>query len=150
MDKQENEIRDLISKNKILKSENNQFKNQIEEIQELKQSIDELSKQKQIALDKLNQSRDELIIIKGQTPNGFYVTIPSPKSGAHKFTKIADFSKTDILNCQAVSLEIEDKCPSRNIDSMQNIFESSIKKYLNAKLDNRSYRENKPSYEFIP
>ena len=147
---QENQIRDLTSKNEFLESENVKFKNQIDEIKELKQSIDELSKQKQIALDKLNESRDELIIVKGGSKGDFHITIPSTKEGSHTFTKVTDFSKTDILNCQAVALEIEDKCPNRDEASMQNVFESSIKKYLNAKLDNRSYRDNKPSYKFNP
>ena len=147
--KQEDAIRELTSTNKSLESENIKFKKQIKEIKELKESIDELSKQKQIALDKLNESQEQLIIVKNQNQGIFHITIPSSQKGSHVFTKATDFSKTEILNCQAVALEIEDKCPNRDEASMQNIFESSIKKYLNAKLDNRSYRENKPSYKFI-
>lgn len=135
-------------KNKLAE-ENKNLKVHQEQMSELQKSINALKKEKEKALNELNASREKDFIIKSNTANGFEVIVPSSLNGSHKFTKEADFSKADILNCQAIAAEIDDICPNQDTPLMQKVFETSVKKYLNDRLDNRSYRQQKPTYKFI-
>jgi chromosome segregation ATPase len=149
MDKQEDRIRDLVDQNDQIKKEKQNLDKEAQDLKELMKSEMEILKQKEASLKEIYDSKNQLVITKGNLNNSYYAIIPSSIGGAHKFTKLTDFSQTDILNYQSVAKEIEEKSLDNNPDTMCKTFESIIKKYLNPKLDNRSYRENKPSYEFI-
>lgn len=148
IDKNQNIQRLNQEKNKLAE-ENKNLKVHQEQMSELQKSIDALKEEKEKALNELNASREKDFILKSNTDNGYEVIVPSSLSGSHKFTKAADFSKADILNCQAIAAEIDDMCPNQETPLMQKVFETSVKKYLNDRLDNRSYRQQKPTYEFI-
>lgn len=89
--------------------------------------------------------------MKSNLGNGsFSVQVPSEKGGVHQFMKIGDFSKSEMLNCQAMSSEIDELCPERKGPLLLKVFEANIKKYLDDRLDNRQYKKSKPEYSFIP
>lgn len=142
-------IQRLNKEKKQLSEENKNLKTHQNQISELQKSIDSLEKEKEKALNQLNSSKEKDLIIKSNTPNGFEVVIPSSLKGSHKFTREIDFSKADILNCQALAAEIDDLCPNQETPLMRKVFDTSIRKYLDSRLDNRSYRQQKPTYEFI-
>lgn len=146
---QNKKIKYLNLKSNEFESKNIDLNNKLKQINELKESIDQLTKEKEKALNDLNNAREKDIIVKGLDNAGFYVIVPSSIKGSHKFTKEADFSKADILNCQAISAEIDDLCPQQETPLMQKVFDTTVKKYLNDRLDNRSYRKEKPSYCFL-
>jgi hypothetical protein len=146
---QNKKIKYLNLKSNEFESKNIDLNNKLKQINELKEFIDQLIKEKEKALNDLNNAREKDVIIKGSDDSGFYVIVPSSIKGCHKFSKKADFSKADILNCQAISAEIDDLCPQQETPLMQKVFDTTVKKYLNDRLDNRSYRKEKPSYCFL-
>jgi hypothetical protein len=146
---QNKKIKYLNLKSNEFESKNIDLNNKLKQINELKEFIDQLIKEKEKALNDLNNAREKDVIIKGSDDSGFYVIVPSSIKGCHKFSKEADFSKADILNCQAISAEIDDLCPQQETPLMQKVFDTTVKKYLNDRLDNRSYRKEKPSYCFL-
>lgn len=146
----------LINKNLIkqidaLKSENQIMKTQLIDLENLSNRINELKKEKQKLVEENNQSKEKNLLVKSNLGNGsFSVQVSSELGGIHQFTKIGDFSKAEMLNCQAISYEIDEICPERKGPLLLKVFQANIKKYLDERLDNREYKKSKPEYIFIP
>ena len=146
----------LINKNLIeqidaLKSENQIMKTQLIDLENLSNRINELKKEKQKLVEENNQSKEKNLLVKSNLGNGsFSVQVSSELGGIHQFSKIGDFSKAEMLNCQAISYEIDEICPERKGPLLLKVFQANIKKYLDERLDNREYKKSKPEYIFIP
>ena len=96
-------------------------------------------------------SKERSLVLKSNLGNGtFSVQVNSELGGIHQFSKVGDFSKSEIFNCQAISSEIDEICPERKGPLLLKVFETNIKKYLDDRLDNREYKKSKPEYKFIP
>lgn len=158
-----------------LEKENNKLKNEslgqenlISEIDKLKSEKDKIKEEHSRCMDlggqiqALKNQRDELIknktselqktvILKTNLGNGqFSIKVSSEIGGVHQFTKVGDFSKPEVLNCQAISSEIDEICPERKGPLLLKVFQANIKKYLDSRLDNRQYKKSRPEYKFIP
>lgn len=117
---------------------------------EIESNLSEISELKK-ANEKIAESSMGTFAIKEKLSGDNYrVSVKSKLGGTHQFTKAQDFSEPDILNCQAISSEIDEICPQRKGPLLLKVFESSIKKYLESRLDNRSYKKTKPQYNFKP
>ncbi len=117
---------------------------------EIESNLSEISDLKK-ANEKIAESSAGTFVIKEKlSGDNHRVSVKSKLGGTHQFTKAQDFSEPDILNCQAISSEIDEICPQRKGPLLLKVFESSIKKYLESRLDNRSYKKTKPQYNFKP
>ena len=151
---EKNDAANKLTKNTILTHQLEQdLKNQDSEIKKLKLQNSTLeSKNKGLTthLEQIsNADSSQSLAIKSKEGKYFTLSIKSKKSGVHEFRKESDFSEPDILNLRAICAEIELACPQQETPLMQKIFESSVKKYLNHRLDNRAYKKEKPIYKFI-
>lgn len=149
LENKDQNIKRLNSQNNDLKLKNEEFEKSEKQIEELKSFISELEDEKEKALLKLNQSRKKDVVIKSREGKLFLLTIPSSIKGSHVFSKEIDFSHADILNCQALAIQIDESCPDQNSPLMEKIFETNIRKYLDRTLDNRTYRKQRTHYKFI-
>lgn len=117
---------------------------------EIEDNLSEIAGLKK-ANEKIAESSASSFAIKEKLSGENYrVSVKSRLGGTHQFTKAQDFSESEILNCQAISCEIDEICPQRKGPLLLKVFESSIKKYLEDRLDNRSYKKTKPQYQFKP
>ena len=138
------EIDKLKSEKDKIKEEHSRCMDLGEQIQVLKNQRDELIKNKTSELQKT-------VILKTNLGNGqFSIKVSSEIGGVHQFTKVGDFSKPEMLNCQAISSEIDEICPERKGPLLFKVFQANIKKYLDSRLDNRQYKKSRPEYKFIP
>lgn len=138
------EIDKLKSEKDKIKEEHSRCMDLGEQIQVLKNQRDELIKNKTSELQKT-------VILKTNLGNGqFSIKVSSEIGGVHQFTKVGDFSKPEMLNCQAISSEIDEICPERKGPLLLKVFQANIKKYLDSRLDNRQYKKSRPEYKFIP
>ena len=148
-------------KEEIKKLKNKEIEIISSETQSLKIDISNLekkNKEKDIKIDELekeNKSIREIshgnFIVKEKLTNGnFKVSVKSKLGGTHEFSKGNDFTESETLNCQAISCEIDEICPQRKGPLLLKVFNSSIKKYLEDRLDNREYKKLKPEYSFKP
>ena len=150
LEEQAVDINKLIAELDCLKSENQTIKLEHAQCSDLSTQIKQLKDQR----DKLLSERagpQSSLVIKNNLGNGnFSVEVLSEIGGSHTFTKVGDFNKSEILNCQAIGCEIDGICPERKGPLLLKIFESNIKKYLDNRLDNREYKKSKPEYKFTP
>ena len=150
LEEQAVDINKLIAELDCLKSENQTVKLEHAQCSDLSTQIKQLKDQR----DKLLSERagpQSSLVIKNNLGNGnFSVEVLSEIGGSHTFTKVGDFNKSEILNCQAIGCEIDGICPERKGPLLLKIFESNIKKYLDNRLDNREYKKSKPEYKFTP
>jgi hypothetical protein len=150
LEEQAVDINKLIAELDCLKSENQTVKLEHAQCSDLSTQIKQLKGQR----DKLLSERagpQSSLVIKNNLGNGnFSVEVLSEIGGSHTFTKVGDFNKSEILNCQAIGCEIDGICPERKGPLLLKIFESNIKKYLDNRLDNREYKKSKPEYKFTP
>ena len=117
---------------------------------EIENNLSEISELKK-ANEKIAESCATTFAIKEKlTGDNYRVSVKSKLGGIHQFTKKQDFSEPEILNCQAISSEIDEICPQRKGPLLLKVFETNIKKYLEDRLDNRSYKKTKPQYTFKP
>ena len=141
-------IQRLNRENFNLKAKNEKFEESETQIKELKSFISELEDEKSKVLSELNESKKKDIIIKSKEENLFLLTIPSSIKGSHVFYREVDFESTDILNCQAIAMQIDQSCPDQDPSVMEGVFEANIKKYLNRRIDNRTFRKQRTHYKF--
>ena len=150
LEEQAVDINKLIAELDCLKSENQTIKLEHAQCSDLSTQIKQLKDQR----DKLLSERagpQSSLVIKNNLGNGnFSVEVLSEIGGSHTFTKVGDFNKAEMLNCQAIGCEIDGICPERKGPLLLKIFESNIKKYLDNRLDNREYKKSKPEYKFTP
>ena len=116
-----------------------EIKDNLLEIADLKESNERISK----------SFAGNFAIKEKISPDKYRVSVKSKLGGTHQFTKSQDFSEVEILNCQAISSEIDEVCPQRKGPLLTKVFESNIRKYLEDRLDNRTYKKTKPHYSFI-
>ena len=141
----------LISEIDLLKSENQTVKLEHSKCIGLSEQIEQLKTQRDKLLSEASGAQDNSLIIKNNLGNGnFSVEVISELGGSHTFTKVGDFNKAEILNCQSIGCEIDEICPERKGPLLLKVFESNIKKYLDNRLDNREYKKSKPEYKFTP
>lgn len=141
----------LIKEIDTLKSENQTMKAQLSNFENLSARVSQLKLEKDNLLKENNKSKEKSLVLKSNLGNGtFSVQVNSELGGIHQFSKLGDFSKSEILNCQAISSEIDEICPERKGPLLLKVFETNIKKYLDERLDNREYKKSKPEYKFIP
>lgn len=146
------EIKNLKNKEaEIISAETQSLKIDIsnleQEIKEKDGKIDELQKENK-SIREISPSN---FIIKEKLTNGrFKVSVRSKLGGTHEFLKGSNFTEAETLNCQAISCEIDEICPQRKGPLLLKVFNSSIKKYLEDRLDNREYKKLKPEYNFRP
>ena len=134
-----------------LKRESQTAKLELSKCTGLSEQIEQLKIQRDKLLSEASGAQENSLIIKNNLGNGnFSVEVVSEVGGSHIFTKIGDFNKAEILNCQAIGCEIDEICPERKGPLLLKVFESNIKKYLDNRLDNREYKKSKPEYKFIP
>lgn len=142
---------DLIKEIDLLKSENQSIKKEHMLYKDMETQINQLKEEKNKLLTNNQNQKEKTLVLKSNLGNGsFSVQVPSEKGGVHQFMKIGDFSKSEMLNCQAMSSEIDELCPERKGPLLLKVFEANIKKYLDDRLDNRQYKKSKPEYSFIP
>ena len=141
----------LIKEIDLLKSENQSIKKEHMLYKDMETQINQLKEEKNKLLTNNQNQKEKTLVLKSNLGNGsFSVQVPSEKGGVHQFMKIGDFSKSEMLNCQAMSSEIDELCPERKGPLLLKVFEANIKKYLDDRLDNRQYKKSKPEYSFIP
>lgn len=142
---------ELIKEIDLLKSENQSIKKEHMLYKDMETQINQLKEEKNKLLTNNQNQKEKTLVLKSNLGNGsFSVQVPSEKGGVHQFMKIGDFSKSEMLNCQAMSSEIDELCPERKGPLLLKVFEANIKKYLDDRLDNRQYKKSKPEYSFIP
>ena len=142
---------ELIKEIDFLKSENQSIKKEHILYKDMELQINQLKEEKNKLLTDDQNQKEKTLVLKSNLGNGsFSVQVPSEKGGVHQFMKIGDFSKSEMLNCQAMSSEIDELCPERKGPLLLKVFEANIKKYLDDRLDNRQYKKSKPEYLFIP
>jgi myosin heavy subunit len=140
----------LISEIDSLKKENQITKAQHSQCSDFAQQVKDLKKQRDKLLSQKSQTQQGSLIIKSNLGNGsFSVEVASDIGGCHLFTKVGDFNKAEMLNCQAIASEIDEICPERKGPLLSKVFDSNIKKYLDNRLDNREYKKSRPEYKFI-
>ena len=139
----------LISELDSLKSENQTVKSEHAQCSDLSIQIKQLKDQRDKLLSEKAGSQSSLIIKNNLGNGNFSVEVVSEIGGSHTFTKVGDFNKAEMLNCQAIGCEIDEICPERKGPLLLKVFESNIKKYLDNRLDNREYKKSKPEYKFI-
>ena len=139
----------LISELDSLKSENQTVKSEHAQCSDLSIQIKQLKDQRDKLLSEKAGSQSSLIIKNNLGNGNFSVEVASEIGGSHTFTKVGDFNKAEMLNCQAIGCEIDEICPERKGPLLLKVFESNIKKYLDNRLDNREYKKSKPEYKFI-
>ncbi len=140
----------LISEIDSLKKENQTVEAKYKQCSNLTQEVKDLKKQRDKLLSQKSQTQQNSLIIKNNLGNGtFSVEVTSEIEGYHLFTKVGDFNKAEMLNCQAIASEIDEICPERKGPLLSKVFDSNIKKYLDNRLDNREYKKSRPEYKFI-
>jgi len=154
MQKEKEALRKEIQKMKseesqIVSSEIQSLKTEISRMEnEVKQKLSEISELKELN-KKITESASRSFVIKEKlSDNKYRVSVKSKLGGTHQFSKAQDFSEYEILNCQAISCEIDEICPQRKGPLLLKVFETNIKKYLEDRLDNREYKKTKPIYNF--
>jgi myosin heavy subunit len=140
----------LISELDSLKSENQTVKSEHAQCSDLSTQIKQLKEQRDKLLSEKAGSQSSLIIKNNLGNGNFSIEVVSEIGGSHTFTKVGDFNKAEMLNCQAIGCEIDEICPERKGPLLLKVFESNIKKYLDNRLDNREYKKSKPEYKFMP
>jgi len=144
--KEINDLKDFLSARSPLVEEFEKLKSSNEKNSEYIKELEEKNENLKLLAEKNTNS----YTIKKQMPDGkFAVLVKSNLGGTHQFIKENDFSESEILNCQAISCEIDEICPQRQGPLLQKVFNTNIKKYLNERLDNRAYKKSRPEYNFI-
>tara|TARA_R110001592_G_scaffold323013_7_gene602081 strand:+ start:3247 stop:5139 length:1893 start_codon:yes stop_codon:yes gene_type:complete len=134
----------------ILSKENLKLKTQLEKAVLESRELEGLKAENLKLKKRKSEQIEKNIIFKSKIGQNLYqLQIPSEIGGTHQFVKDGDFSKPEILNCQAIASEIDEICPERKGPLLLKVFNTNIKKYLDDRLDNREYKKNRPEYTFI-
>ena len=146
-------IDDLRLKNKTLEKENKKLSTDLlTPNKELESKISDLVSQKnKILEDNLKIKNQKSLLIKIETSkNGdCSLEMPSSLGGVHKYKRQRGFDKGKINELIGVSFEIDEESKLNSEKSIKEIFESKRKKLINAHLDNREYKKQNISYEYI-
>lgn len=136
--------------NELLSKENLKLKSQLEKAMTESSELKDLKAENLKLKKRKSEQIEKNIIFKSKIGQNLYqLQIPSELGGTHQFVKDGDFSKPEILNCQAIASEIDEICPERKGPLLLKVFNTNIKKYLDDRLDNREYKKNRPEYNFI-
>lgn len=97
-----------------------------------------------------NLKSSDLPIIEQRPDSQWRVSIKSSEGGTHQFCKKDEFSKSDILNMQAVSQYLDEISPERTTPILSAAYETNVRKFLDQRMDNRQYSKSRPTYTFCP
>ena len=126
----------------ILSKENLKLKTQLEKAVLESRELEGLKAENLKLKKRKSEQIEKNIIFKSKIGQNLYqLQIPSEIGGTHQFVKDGDFSKPEILNCQAIASEIDEICPERKGPLLLKVFNTNIKKYLDDRLDNREYKK---------
>tara|TARA_B110000444_G_scaffold260155_1_gene306140 strand:- start:2008 stop:3978 length:1971 start_codon:yes stop_codon:yes gene_type:complete len=119
----------------------------------LKNKITQLIDQKNDLLEQnLELKSSKMFVIKTEAlpQNKSKLLIPSIKKGHHEYSKEAAFSEGQILMLTKVSRELDDAFKDLDNENLKRLYELKIKKIIDPRCDNATYRQVKPEYKFIP
>ena len=120
---------------------------------ELKNKITQLIDQKNELLEQnLELKSSKMFVIKTEAllQNRSRLLIPSIKKGFHEYSKEAVFSEDQILIFTKISRELDDASKDLDAEKLKSLYEIKIKKIIDPRCDNATYRQVKPEYKFIP